>query len=533
MVQDGVEWFGEPSENVVVNVVSPNPVNQSQYIAQAFPAQLNTGETFHVEIRFKNTGNTVWSAGNLYSLGSQNPQDNNTWGINRISLPYDVAPGNEVSFVADLTAPTTPGTYNFQWQMVQDGVEWFGELSENVVVNVVQNPNTPQEIQLIADAKFQTGFNIVDEYGTTIGNIHTSTGNNPAWELAELYSQSSLLNMSPNILPSGFYQWSNNYKDFRVGPLNAEEYDYYIGVNSIEEWNGVYMPVTELERWPAFLIQQRLSAPFLPENHHGPGCPSLSNMSSLVFDMDAKLLYNYTLIQDGYDPNHHVAQFPIYFTVQNLNPNSSGYGQYLWLGILVFDDRYPYFEGHQMIDVHTQALIWTLPDNASRTESLHNGNWVHLHVDLLPYAIQALHDAWDNGIMTASTDISDYKIGGINMGWENPGMNVCTMATRNMSLVAYTNSASYSSYKNEKLPKLDTYLPIPKNIATTDINKVQKNITTKIYPNPATNFINVIADININKIEITDISGKIVKQIFVDKNKNENIEIKNLKNGIY
>ncbi|MDD4988722.1 MAG: hypothetical protein PHS68_07505, partial [Candidatus Izemoplasmatales bacterium] len=39
----------------------------------------------------------------------------------------------------DVKAPATPGTYNFQWQMVQDGVEWLGDKTPNVVVAVVSS----------------------------------------------------------------------------------------------------------------------------------------------------------------------------------------------------------------------------------------------------------------------------------------------------------------------------------------------------------------------------------------------------------
>ena len=45
---------------------------------------------------------------------------------------------NQQSYTFNLTAPTTPGTYNFQSRLVQDGVEWFGEISPNVAISVIQ-----------------------------------------------------------------------------------------------------------------------------------------------------------------------------------------------------------------------------------------------------------------------------------------------------------------------------------------------------------------------------------------------------------
>ena len=59
-----------------------------------------------------------------------------TWGLNRVPLPHSVPPGGTVTFDFIVTAPSKAGLYNFQWRMVQDGVEWFGAPSQNVVISV-------------------------------------------------------------------------------------------------------------------------------------------------------------------------------------------------------------------------------------------------------------------------------------------------------------------------------------------------------------------------------------------------------------
>jgi len=48
----------------------------------------------------KNTGTTSWTAADSYRLGSQNPQDNWNWGINRVYLPAGetIAPGQSKTF---------------------------------------------------------------------------------------------------------------------------------------------------------------------------------------------------------------------------------------------------------------------------------------------------------------------------------------------------------------------------------------------------------------------------------------------------
>ena len=96
------------------------------------------GQSYNVSVTMRNDGDTTWTEGGLYRLGSQNPQDNTNWNNGRVYLPAGVAvaPGAEYAFNFPITAPATPGTFNFQWRMVQDAVEWFGDYTPNVAVSV-------------------------------------------------------------------------------------------------------------------------------------------------------------------------------------------------------------------------------------------------------------------------------------------------------------------------------------------------------------------------------------------------------------
>src|SRR5207244_975923 len=95
------------------------------------------GFRYIVSVTMQNTGTTTWTAGSLYRLGSENPTDNFTWGINRVELPVSVAPGQQVTFRFSVIPPTfinALGGFYFRWRMVQDGVEHFGAYSPNVFV---------------------------------------------------------------------------------------------------------------------------------------------------------------------------------------------------------------------------------------------------------------------------------------------------------------------------------------------------------------------------------------------------------------
>jgi len=100
-------------------------------VAQEIP-DLNPGDTVTVSIPMKNTGATAWTKTGQFKLGSQGPADNKNWGTDRILLEEGdtIVPGAEKTFTFDVTVPQTDGIINFQWQMVQDGEEWFGSRSE-------------------------------------------------------------------------------------------------------------------------------------------------------------------------------------------------------------------------------------------------------------------------------------------------------------------------------------------------------------------------------------------------------------------
>ena len=143
MVQDYVEWFGEYTHNVAVQVVDALP-NDAQFISQSVPSLMVSGQTYQAYLTMKNIGTNAWTEINNFRLGSQNPQDNHQWNGGRVGLSSveAIAPGASKTFSYTVTAPVSPGNYNFQWRMVQDYVEWFGENSSNIVVTVITTSTT-------------------------------------------------------------------------------------------------------------------------------------------------------------------------------------------------------------------------------------------------------------------------------------------------------------------------------------------------------------------------------------------------------
>ncbi|MCV9385267.1 NBR1-Ig-like domain-containing protein [Reichenbachiella ulvae] len=135
-----VKEIGGPAYDVdwATLELSNGQSNGASFVSQSIPSAMTPGDTVTVSVTMQNDGTSTWTEADLYKLGSQNPQDNNTWGLQRVHLdPSDqIAPGQSKIFTFDVIAPSNPGVYNFQWKMVQDNVEWFGPSSDNVTITV-------------------------------------------------------------------------------------------------------------------------------------------------------------------------------------------------------------------------------------------------------------------------------------------------------------------------------------------------------------------------------------------------------------
>lgn len=114
--------------------------NDAQYVRQVVPATMAPGASYPVSVEMKNIGTTKWLAGTAFKLGSQSPADNVNWGLpepgSRVTVDTEVGPGQSYVFNFTVKPPAT-GNYVFQWKMVEEYKEWFGEPSPAISVSVV------------------------------------------------------------------------------------------------------------------------------------------------------------------------------------------------------------------------------------------------------------------------------------------------------------------------------------------------------------------------------------------------------------
>jgi fibronectin type 3 domain-containing protein len=139
----GSDYNGGNARNGVASRRSCGAVNNAAVVGVSAPSSVSAGSSFSATITMNNNGTTTWTAdGTPHGLGSQAPQDNTTWGTTRVALPGNIGPGGNCAFTRTFTAPATPGTYAFDWKMVEDGVQWFGATATHTitVTEPVTNP---------------------------------------------------------------------------------------------------------------------------------------------------------------------------------------------------------------------------------------------------------------------------------------------------------------------------------------------------------------------------------------------------------
>jgi len=130
--------FAESLFDQVNPILRSFVISNAVWAGQNMPQVVDPGASVHVQLTMRNTGATTWTSGgnHPFRLAAVNPEENMTWGRNRCDLPGPVPPGAQVTFDFWVTAPAAPGGYVFQWQMLQENIEWIGTPSPATNVQV-------------------------------------------------------------------------------------------------------------------------------------------------------------------------------------------------------------------------------------------------------------------------------------------------------------------------------------------------------------------------------------------------------------
>ena len=286
--------------------------------------------------------------------------------------------------------------------------------------------------QYFTDLQFSRGF-------LSDSNTYLKFDDNsqtPMWALGQNDSKHLISSAKMVVNTDGSREYTNLGKTIRM-------YDSYgskalqLAVYGDKEYDR---PRQDGEAWPHLLIGQVLSKRVLTPIH---------KYDKLIYSMDVKIgNVENCMSKEDYEPGAHCAQTTAYLTIQNLQSGSSGFGDYIWFGIPIYDSRSTFPAEFYLLDEGgkhdaTGKIIYVLggQDFLDRQYGGINpadGEWAHCEVDILPFVKQALETAQKAGHMK-NTTFSDLRIGEFNIGWEVTGTFRCSMDIKNISLIGVTD----------------------------------------------------------------------------------------------
>jgi hypothetical protein len=172
--------------------VAPEPIaDDAEIVSSGLPATLACGESFAASITVLNTGTATWLGmePNSYKLGAVDDLDPFVGPDPRVWLgeSSSVPPGGTWTFTLPLFAPSSAGTYTSDWQMVHEGIAWFGEsVSETIEVSCTAPVWSPvacvrNGAEICDDESFTVSAGVTygvlcEDPNNGIGYIATNTG---------------------------------------------------------------------------------------------------------------------------------------------------------------------------------------------------------------------------------------------------------------------------------------------------------------------------------------------------------------------
>ena len=160
-----------------------------EIVGNDFPSTMQTGQTYNAHLVLRNRG-VLWNEAHQLRLGAIGNSDPFT-STTRCTVTGDIDPGQIVIFNIPLTAPSTPGTYTTDWQMVREGITWFGPtFQKNIVVSAPDTASPVISATNTTPARTAAGYQVkltvvatdnVGVTGVTADGLDLSKGPGNSW----------------------------------------------------------------------------------------------------------------------------------------------------------------------------------------------------------------------------------------------------------------------------------------------------------------------------------------------------------------
>lgn len=281
--------------------------------------------------------------------------------------------------------------------------------------------------QLLRDPGFRLGVIVYDPAPGKLVERGTlkplDLQSKPVWGLAQWSSRFTLADAARQPLANGVACFADAAKAVTFGQPGTPDADLTLAINASKEY-GDHLR-TQKDPWPHLLVQQSIEKR-----------PAIVQLKQLRFHIEYRLKHSIAARPEDLNPSLHAAQFQAFLTIQNLNRQSPGFGDYVWFGIPLYDNRHRIPSAHMAYDAGTGKFIYTPPGQTYTDRSAHDRQWITIDRDLLPLIHQALEKAWAEGYLKDSRNVNDYRVSEFNIGWELPGPFDVAMQIRNLSLEA-------------------------------------------------------------------------------------------------
>lgn len=285
------------------------------------------------------------------------------------------------------------------------GAEKSAEKEENGGEQI-KPPIENTEREILNDTGFTKGFNLLGlnssvdgttvykkiRYGNTLGT--------PQWQLAQWWSKYNLKDGTESSTDKRY-----TLKDAsKAVSVDMSNYDLTLEVNAEHEFERFNESAPSA--WPHLLIEQNLKEPV-----------SIASAEKI----NAKLGFTIDKSDDkrGADGRGFHAQFSWFIYIVDKNPDSPGYGNFLWFGLNIFDSNNEYAGPYASQDTAGGAgnFIYSLGAKTFLDSPITPGKPTEIEIDILPYVKEALEKAAERGFMIG-TELNDCSITGTNIGWE-------------------------------------------------------------------------------------------------------------------
>ncbi len=288
---------------------------------------------------------------------------------------------------------------------------------------------------LFNDGDFSDGFSVVSQETLNgeqkkLGDfIYPGSENAPAWTIAQWNSGPCLWENAAEsdeyTITDGKTKWVS---------YNSEENSVSLRLNAREIYNG--LPAGE-EAWPHLLLEQSPLTDYHSLSENEKAFYNLYN-NRIVLELKIRLRdYKETANKEGIN----ATQFPAYFYLKDTDGDN-----FIWFGVDLFDDR-GYNKTYWAKDSVSGNMIYTVSTKDTyglfSDGLLKNGRpdvsekWETVRLDLTPHIEDCIRRCNEDNIFGENVSLSDFYIGGANIGFEIHGNSDCTAEIKDFKLTSY------------------------------------------------------------------------------------------------